>query len=381
MRGSLTKYRLAGTKKQRWRYRIYTGHDAAGQKIYEGRAGFTHERDAADAMRAHILDLQKTTSPAPPTLGEWLADWTEHYAPHRCKSLKTLERYRELITYVVAGPSELLVQLSNRPLPCITHAELEPALTSLVGARGKRRQLSVRLVRHVAGVVSVAMRKAFALNLISSNPMLKVELPRVPRKSARGLTPFEIQAVREVCREDWTFVLIELALSTGCRRGELLALEWSDLDWEKRSVCVNKSLEQTRLGLRIKATKTESPRTCTLPTAAVDALRHEYQNSNERQLIFCNSNGGYLKPDLVSQVVVRRLRRAGIKNASLHTLRHTHASNLLSRGVPLPAVSARLGHADSQITARVYSHVLPGDDQRAADVWDIVLGHTLDSNG
>jgi integrase len=82
-------------------------------------------------------------------------------------------------------------------------------------------------------------------------------------------------------------------------------------------------------------------------------------------------------PDLVSQTVVRRLRKAGIKQASFHTLRHTHASLLLSGGVPLPAVSARLGHADANITARIYSHALPDDDRRGADMWDSVVKKQL----
>jgi len=84
-------------------------------------------------------------------------------------------------------------------------------------------------------------------------------------------------------------------------------------------------------------------------------------------------SGAYHEPDLVSQVVIRRMRKAGINEASFHTLRHTHASNLLSRGVPLPAVSARLGHSDTNVTARVYSHALPADDQRAADTWDAII--------
>ena len=81
-------------------------------------------------------------------------------------------------------------------------------------------------------------------------------------------------------------------------------------------------------------------------------------------LAFCQPDGSHLLPDLVSQVIVRRLKKAGIKDASLHTLRHTHASSLLSKGVPLPAVSARLGHADTNITARIYSHAQPDDDSR-----------------
>src|SRR6185312_9795702 len=96
----------------------------------------------------------------------------------------------------------------------------------------------------------------------------------------------------------------------------------------------------------------------------------EYQDN---RLVFCQPDGSFLRPDLVSQTIARRIKKAGISSASLHTLRHTHASNLLSKGVPLPAVSARLGHADSNITARVYSHAMPDDDSRAAEAWETVV--------
>jgi integrase len=80
-----------------------------------------------------------------------------------------------------------------------------------------------------------------------------------------------------------------------------------------------------------------------------------------------------LEPDLVSQVIIRRMRSAGIKEGSIHTLRHTHASHLLSGDLSLAAVSARLGHSDTNVTARVYAHALPADDQRVADLWDTVI--------
>jgi integrase len=93
-----------------------------------------------------------------------------------------------------------------------------------------------------------------------------------------------------------------------------------------------------------------------------------------RDLVFAQPNGDYLDPALVSQVVIRRMRKAGIKKGSFHSLRHTHASISLSNGVPLPAVSARLSHADVNVTARVYSHAIPDDDRRAADAWETILG-------
>lgn len=73
-------------------------------------------------------------------------------------------------------------------------------------------------------------------------------------------------------------------------------------------------------------------------------------------------------------MIVRRLRKAGIKDASLHSLRHANASNLLSKGVPVAVVSARLGHANPSITQKIYSHALPADDKRAADEWDQIVG-------
>jgi integrase len=178
--------------------------------------------------------------------------------------------------------------------------------------------------------------------------------------------------------------LVELALATAARRGELLALQWADLDWASRTLTVSKSLEQTKAGLRVKRPKNEKVRSFRLPQSAIAALSFVSDQQKEQRrsfagdyqdngLIFCEADGGHYEPDLVSQVVIRRMRKAGIKQGSLHTLRHTHASNLLSRGMPLPAVSARLGHCDTNVTARIYSHALPADDQRAADVWDSLI--------
>lgn len=76
-------------------------------------------------------------------------------------------------------------------------------------------------------------------------------------------------------------------------------------------------------------------------------------------------------------MIVRRLRKAGITHASLHSLRHTHASSLLSRGVPLSTVAARLGHSDQTTTLRIYSHALVEDDRRAADAWESVVAGPL----
>jgi integrase len=343
---------------------------------------------------AKRIDEFLARTAAPPVsgkkLGDWLQQWLDTYAPDRCQP-KTLERYRQLAAYVVKTLSDEPSALSLTPIADLTHQQLEAMLYGLLKAKGKRRKhISARTVRHVAGLLHVALNKAFKLELIPANPMLRVELPSVEKKDARSLTPDEIRSLRDVCRGDWTFALAELALATGARRGELLALEWADLDLISGVLTISKSREQTEAGLRVKRPKNGKTRPCQLPQSALAALRfqREQQQENRRlfaadykalDLIFCESDGNYHLPDLVSQVIIRRIRKAGIKNGSFHTLRHTHASNLLSRGVPLPAVSARLGHSDTNVTGRVYSQALPGDDQRAADTWDTILSAPVHS--
>jgi integrase len=213
---------------------------------------------------------------------------------------------------------------------------------------------------------------------------LKIKLPSVEPQHAESLTPEQVRALRDKCRGDWTFTLVELALATGARRGELLALTWANVDWVGKSVIIARSLEQTAAGLRVKSTKNGKERPCSLPQTAIIGLQFQRDTQAEhkrkfgadyvdRDLVFAEPNGDYLDPALVSQVIVRRIRKAGIKKGSLHSLRHTHASISLSNGVPLPAVSARLGHADVNVTARIYSHAIPDDDRRAADAWENVV--------
>ena len=237
MQGSVTKYNIKGSSRPRWRFRIYTGKDSAGRKLYEGNGGFGKEGEAQTAMKCRMDEIAVRNAPATPApppqkaLGDWVQQWLDTYALDRCQP-KTLERYRQLAAYLMKVPDGSPSDLAKTALPKVTHQQLEALLYSLLKAKGKKREhISARTVRHVAGLLNVALNKAFKLELIDVNPMLRVELPSVEKTDARSLTPEEIPKIREACRGDWTFSLVELALATACRRGELLALQWSDLDW------------------------------------------------------------------------------------------------------------------------------------------------------
>jgi integrase len=172
-----------------------------------------------------------------------------------------------------------------------------------------------------------------------------------------------------------------LASATGCRRGELLALEWIDLDESTGEIHISKSLEQTKAGIRVKSTKSEEPRCFSVPEWALEVLRaHREEQQRDRQLfgpdyqdrnlIFCQPNGAYYSPDRLGARVVELMRKVGLEGVSLHSLRHSHASNLLSNGVPIAVVSQRLAHSDQNITLSIYSHALPADTRAAAKIWN-----------
>lgn len=314
---------------------------------------------------------------APPSLAGWLMRWLDTHAPARCTSRKTVERYKELAGYVVEPATPELAALASTGLRALRPDEIEAGLLSLLRAEGRGRSrngLSVRTVRHVAGVLHVALEKAWRLGLVPENLMRKVEWPRLDSsRLTRALTAGELSRLRDVCREDAIFPFLELALATGCRRGELLALEWTDVDWRNKTLSVWKSLEETRSGVRVKCTKSRKPRVFALPDSALAALDALRKRRRQDRLVFPGEDGGYMLPHRISQLVVRRLRRARILDASLHTLRHTHATHLLSQGVPLRVVAERLGHSDPGFTARIYAHVLQADDRRAAEAWDRTL--------
>jgi len=162
----------------------------------------------------------------------------------------------------------------------------------------------------------------------------------------------------------------------GPRRGEVLALRWSDI-FGGRAI-IARSLSQTRAGLEFKGTKSERPRTVSMTAEALEALEaHRTRQDGFRaqygtdyradlDLVFANPDGSPLKPDSVSASISLLCRRLKLPpGASLHTLRHTHATHMLVGGVPLQVVSERLGHSSVRVTAEVYAHSLRGQDDEA----------------
>jgi integrase len=353
-------------------------------------SGFATKREAEDAERKRRTEEEQrydlanagssVAAALPHTLATLLAEFFRQHAEEKLAP-KTVERYRELVSYL--DPTLLRMTLAEiGPL----HMSREWSRLLKSGGHTRRdktpRPLSAKSVRNIAGVVSSAFARAIRWGLISINPVTNSEAPKVKRHRGIAFTPSQQRMAIDAATSPWCLrTYLEMVAATGCRRGEVLALRWSDV--QDGRAMVARSLTQTRAVLEFKGTKTDKPRPVSLPTSAIAALdvhrkqqdgfRHQFgpDYRTDLDLIFANPDGTPFKPDSISAAVSLLFRRLKLpKGASLHSLRHTHTSHLLASGVPLPAVSARLGHGSIRTTQEIYSHMIHGQDDEAARKWE-----------
>ena len=392
MRGCIFK-RVLPSGKISWGYSIDAGKDEAGKRERIFKSGFRRQSDAEGELTRLLQEKNDglLVKPTPETFGTFMQEWFKEHAEQRCEK-KTVERYRQLVRYV-------LPHLEGVPLRELSALTLERVYNQLRKAGGKRKRrlkageksepapLSAKTVRNIAGLVHIALSSAVRWKLLRVNPADACELPKLQRREARALDPSQTEWYLDSARGHWLSPILVMAAATGCRRGELLALTWPDLMLDGTPACVkvSKSLEQTKEGLRIKRPKNEKARSLTLPTIAVDALRQHWEKQQEWRaqygpdyrkdlnLVFATPEGNYLKPDSITAKACLLAKKAGLKGIGLHSLRHSHGSQLLSAGVPLPTVSKRLGHSNVAVTAQVYSHAFSKDEIAAADAWDTAM--------
>jgi integrase len=195
-----------------------------------------------------------------------------------------------------------------------------------------------------------------------------------------------MDALIAAARGSQHYVPIMLALTTGLRRGEVCGLKWEDVDLEKGTLAVRRSLEQIGKHVIEKDPKTAgSRRLVLLPKLAVDVLAENssIQAANKQAMgeayqdggwVCAHADGRHLQPDSVTSNYRKVLAKAGLPHCRFHDLRHTLATQLLANGVPVKVVSEILGHSSVYITQDVYSHVLPHMQQQAADTIDRLFG-------
>ena len=188
-------------------------------------------------------------------------------------------------------------------------------------------------------------------------------------------------------RDTVIYPQVLVLLATGMRRGELMGLQWGDLDLEAGKVRIERAIEKTKArGLRLKPPKTKhGRRTITLPAGAVAVLRQHRKAQLELRLalgigrlpddafVFGDIDGKPRDPDRITQDWKRFSAAKGLPRVTLHALRHSHASALIASGTDPVTVSRRLGHGSPVVTMSVYAHLFDRTDEAAAQSIDTVL--------
>jgi integrase len=250
---------------------------------------------------------------------------------------------------------------------------------------------------NIAGVVSSAFGRAVKWGLVTVNPCTASEPPKIQKRKGVALTTAQQDLLIQAASGPWCLsAFLEMDSATGARRGEVLALRWSDIEDGRvtigRSLCQTFRTVDTPEGktkrvhdvLEFKSTKTEEIRVLGLPPETFTSLEAHRQKQAEYRakygtdyradldLIFANPDGTPLRPDSISATVsalFKRLKIAKPRGSALHLLRHSHGSHMLANGVPLPVVSQRLGHSSVRVTADVYAHAIHGQDDEAVQKW------------
>jgi len=337
-------------------------------RVADGRRSYTAptEREARRWLReARALAARgELGSSKAPTLTEYLTgSWLQTIA--QSVRPRTLASYR-------LNVSRVPTDLGRRRLDELKPTHLQDFYSALT-ARG----LAPRTVRQAHMTLHKALDDALRLGLVSRNATDGTSLPRMPRDERPWYTDEQLRQLFTATEGDRFHALWVLLGTAGLRLGEALALRWADINTEKRTVSVERSLSRDRSGggLVFQEPKTpRSRRTAALAREAVHALQaHRERQTFERRknqacwldgdLVFCTSLGTPLDQARVHRHWTAATSVAGVPRHHIHDLRHTVASALLAAGRPAERVARMLGHSSVTMLLDVYGHVLPTDYQ------------------
>jgi integrase len=261
--------------------------------------------------------------------------------------------------------------LGERILSAITPLDVQAACQQMID-----RRLSPRTVRYAYSILRSAIRQAIRWRLLLQDPTEGAQLPRLGRREMHVLNAEQSRMFLEAALKTRYGPVFAVALTTGMRPSEYLGLKWEDVDWERGTVSVVRTLEKVNGSWRFAATKRDrSRRVIKLQERVLEMLKGLQARTSQRckcdsldaaDLVFTTANGRPINSDKLAKRFKAILRESGLPAIRLYDLRHTAATLALSAGVPPKVVAEQLGHASAAFTLDVYSHLLPHMQQEAA---------------
>jgi integrase len=366
VRGSITK-RSTGS----FTIQASGGFNDAGKRVRITRTIRGTQRDAERALTTLLREVDQgvVASPGRATLGSYLeTTWLPHIRTRVRPS--TCRRYEQLVRVHIA-PAIGGVKLSQlRP------HHVQAVVDSMDGA-------APASIVQCYIVLSGALKQATRWQILATNPAAGVRPPRPGRPKLHVPSADEVKRILGEAAGTPFEAPLELAAGTGMRRGEVLALLWSNVDLDGAFLRVTATLQEDRTFTEPKTER--GRRQVTLPARTVGVLRRHRREQTERRLLLGEAwtdlnlvvergTGEPMAGSTLGYAFARFAQSAGVEGVRLHDLRHCYATTLLAAGVSPHVVSEQLGHRSSAFTMDVYAAVLPSQGAAAAAAIDAALG-------
>lgn len=369
-----------------WSYVVRVKDPATGLSKPRWVGGFV-TRTAAKASRdgtRHAVNRGTYVAPQDLTLLAWLERWLEGHAV-RLKPA-TEASYRGIVARYLA-PGKPAADLGAERLQSLAPSRLSAVYRRLAESGGQKgKPLSRQTVVYLHSVIRKSLSDAVVERLLEVNPAAGAKLSKRGLDDSREVTAWAAADLRgflehAVVARDRLYPLYVLVAHTGMRRGEALALRWSDIDLDAGTVRVRRAVVQIGTQLTYGLPKNHEQRHVKISARVVDSLRAwRKAQAAERlawgpayqptDLLFTWEDGRLVQPDYVTKAFVRLVATTGAPRLTFHGLRHTHATLLLRDRWPVHVVAKRLGHKDPTITLTVYAHAIPDDDVELAGAFD-----------
>jgi len=361
---------------RRWLIRVYLGRDHETKKRnYHNRTirGSMREAQAYLTKKLRERDLGRDLEGAKITLNEYLDRWLETAVKPRVRQ-KTWQDYDGILRRYIQPCLGNRVLISLRPMDIQTtyHGMLEGGL-------------SARTVRYTHAVLRSALRQALQWRLLLENPVDGVKIPQQLRGEMRSLTVEQAQAFLRAALATQHGPALAVALTTGMRPSEYLALKWQDLDWTRQTVSVVRSVRRLDGRWCFSDTKRSRSRRPIRLQSWIVALLRDLQTKASAQdlypeahdLVFRTQLGQPINADYLAKQFRSILDVAGVPRMRLYDLRRSAATIALAAGVSPKVISEQLGHASTAFTLDTYAHVLPHmQDEAAARVEAMLFRQT-----
>lgn len=354
------------TREIKGNYYVYITDDNGQEHSYSvrketGKKKVT-QRDADKVLAKKLAELESNGAlfDSTKTLNEFLDEF--------------LETKKDSIEYTTYEGYEQQLRLHIRPdLGEIRLCDLNTAtIQKLVNK--KKQTTGVRTIHYFTDVLSIALEMAIKWNLIKTNPVKQVELPKYVKKEKVIWSTEQFFQYMEQTEKDTFFLIFLVIVTGGLRRGEALALEWSDLDSKNNRLTINKQLTAKR---EIKTVKSKaSNRISTIPPSVTKKLLEHRKRQlafymargirPDNNAIFTTSNGTYFLPGNVLRHFKNDCQKLNLPVVDIHSLRHLHVSIMINQGVDIKTIQSRVGHAKLSTTLDIYSHLLQKYEEESA---------------